>query len=250
MKKKKKIIGLIPCRLKSTRLKNKALLNIDGLPLIVHTFKRAELCKELDDVIVCTDSYQIKKIVEKFNGKCFITSKTHKTGTDRIAEVSKKIKYDIAIDIQGDFPFVDPKNISKLINFHLKKKFQIVVPCSPISSNEAESKEVVKLVLDSNGKVLNFSRALIPFPYTKKNKVYLKHMSIISFDKTALDKFAKLTTGKNEQFEGIELLRALENGINIGSFVVNDDIFSVDIKEDYIKSIKLMPFDKLRKKYR
>ena len=101
------------------------------------------MCKELFDVIVCTDSEIIKNLVNKYNGKSLLTKKNHKTGTDRIAEISKKINYDIAIDIQGDFPFVDPKNISKLIKFHLKNKFDIVVPFSPINYKDAKSKDVV-----------------------------------------------------------------------------------------------------------
>lgn len=249
MKKKKKVIGLIPCRLKSTRLKNKALLNIDGLPLIVHTFKRAAMCKDLHEVIVCTDSNKIKKVVEQNGGKCLMTSKKHKTGTDRIAEASRKLKFDVAIDIQGDFPFVEPKNISKLIRFHLKKNFEIVVPNSPISYQDAKSREVVKLMVNPKGRVLNFSRSVIPYPYNKRKKKYLKHMSIISFNKKALDIFLRLPLGENEQFEGVELMRALENDIRIGSFTINKDIFSVDIKKDYIKSIQLMPYDSLRKKY-
>ena len=104
---KKKIIGLIPCRLESTRLPKKALLNIDGLPLIIHTLKRVQMCKELSDIIVCTDSEIIKNLVNKHNGKSLLTKKNHKTGTDRIAEISKQLSYDIAIDIQGDFPFVE-----------------------------------------------------------------------------------------------------------------------------------------------
>jgi len=245
----KKIIGLIPCRLKSTRLEEKALLNIDGLPLIIHTLKRVELCKHLDDVIVCTDSQKIRDLVLKYGGKCQMTKSTHKTGTDRIAEVSKKIKYDIAIDVQGDFPFVDPSNISKLIKFHLSHNFDIVVPSSPINEKDAKLKDVVKLVANNKNRVLYFSRSIIPNPFKSKAKFYLKHMSIISFNKKALEFFSNLKEGKIEKFEGIELMRALENNMKIGTFKVNKDIFAVDVKKDYLKSKRLMPFDKIRKKY-
>ena len=245
----KKIIGLIPCRLKSTRLAEKGLLNIDGLPLIIHTLKRVQLCKDLHDVIVCTDSEKIKNLVKKFGGKCLITKSTHKTGTDRIAEISKRIKYDVAIDIQGDFPFVDPKNISRLIKFHLSHNFDIVVPSSPITEKDAKLKDVVKLVANKNNRILYFSRSIIPNPFKFKPKFYLKHMSIISFNKKALELFSSLKNGKIEKIEGIELMRALENNMKIGTFKINKDIFSVDIKKDYLKSKKLMPFDKIRKKY-
>ena len=246
---KKKIIGLIPCRLKSRRLKEKAFLPIDGLPLIIHTLKRVKMCKELSAVIVCTDSKRIKNLVELHGGKCFLTRKSHKTGTDRIAEVSKKLNYDIAIDIQGDFPFVDPKNIKNLIKFHLSNNFEVVVPYSPITKKEALEKNVVKLVKDRSNKVVYFSRSIIPYPYQSKKESYNKHMSIISFKKETLDNFSKLKVGELEKLEGIELIRCNENKIRVGTFKINKDIFSVDIKKDYLKSISLMPLDPIRKKY-
>ena len=245
----KKIIGLIPCRLYSTRLEKKALLDIDGLPLIIHTLKRVQLCEQLSDVIVCTDSKKIKELVLSYGGKCLMTKSSHKTGTDRIAEISKKIKYDVAIDIQGDFPFVDPLNLSKLVKFHLSHDFDIVVPSSPINEKDAGLKDVVKLVADKKNKVIHFSRSIIPNAFKKKPKFYLKHMSIISFNKKALERFSNLKESYLEQYEGIELLRALENNFKIGTFKINKDIFSVDVKKDYLKSKKLMPLDKIRNKY-
>ena len=246
---KKKIVGLIPCRLKSRRLKEKALLPIDGLPLIIHTLKRVQMCKELSEVIVCTDSIKIKNIVEKYGGKSLLTKRNHKTGTDRIAEISRKLNYDVAIDIQGDFPFVDPRNIKRLIKFHLSKNFEVVVPYSPITKKEAGEKDVVKLINDINNKVIYFSRSIIPYPFQNKKKFYNKHMSIISFNKKTLDKFPKLKMGELEKLEGVELMRCIENKISVGTFKVNKDIFSVDIKKDYLKSVSLMPLDPFRKKY-
>ena len=245
----KKIIGLIPCRLKSTRLEKKAFLDIDGLPLIIHTLKRVQLCKELDEVIVCTDSLEIKKLILSYGGKCMMTKSSHKTGTDRIAEVSKKLKYDIAIDIQGDFPFVDPKNISRLIKFHLSNDFDIVVPSSPISEKDAKLKDVVKLVSTNDNKVVYFSRSIIPNPYKEKPKFYLKHMSIISFSKKSLEVFSKLNEGSIEKYEGIELMRALENNLSIGTFSMASNTFSVDIKEDYLRAIEAFKKDKYRNAY-
>ena len=148
---KKKIIGLIPTRLNSSRLPKKALIKIDGLPMIIHTMKRAELCKDLDDVIVCTKLIGIKNVVEDYGGKAVITKRNHKTGTDRISEVAKKINFDLAIDIQGDFPMLDPINITKLIKFHKKNKnFDIVVPSSPLDNPKPES--IVKVIMSDKKK--------------------------------------------------------------------------------------------------
>ncbi len=247
MRKKKIVLGLIPCRLNSTRLPRKALLNIDGLPLIVHTFKRAKLSKKLDRTIVCTDSEEIKKVVTEHGGEAIITKKSHKNGTDRIAEVAKKISCDLVIDIQGDFPMLDPKNIDKLVNFHIQNNFDIIVPSSPLF--DASSKDVVKLVVNKTNKVLYFSRASIPYSYNLKPKYCLKHMSIISFNRSSLIKYSNLKQSYYEKIEGIELLRAIENNINVGSFKISKDIFSVDIKKDYLKALSLMPLDPIRKKY-
>ena len=243
-----KIIGLIPTRLNSTRLHKKALMNIDGLPMIIHTMKRTQLCKDLNEVIVCTDSIEIKDVVENYGGRALITKKNHKTGTDRISEIAKKINFDLAIDIQGDFPMLDPSNITKLIKFHKKNKnFDIVVPSSPLDNAKPDS--IVKVIMSEKKKVLYLTRAKAPYVYSSKPKFFYKHMSIISFKRNALINFNKLKQTKFEKIEGIELLRAIENNYEVGSFLINKDIFSVDVKKDVLRAIDLMPNDPIRKKY-
>jgi len=242
------VIGLIPSRLNSSRLEKKALLEIDGLPLIIHTLKRAKLSKLLDDVIVCTDSNEIKKIVEKFEGKAVITKKKHKTGTDRIAEYAKKItKAKIIVDIQGDHPMLNPKNIDSLIKFHKKNKFDIVCPTSPLV--DPTSKNIVKIVASKKGRIHYFSRAVVPYEFRKKNDFYLNHMSTISFNRNALIKFSKMKESNLEKIEGVELLRAIENNMSVGTFLIKEDHFSVDVKKDYLKAISLMHLDPTRKLY-
>ena len=113
------IIGLIPSRLKSSRLVQKPLLDIDGLPLIIHTLKRAQLCKTLNKVIVCTDSEKILSLVRAHSGEAILTKKSHQNGTERIAEVAKKFKAKLVVDIQGDEPLIQPKH-NKVVQFHLK----------------------------------------------------------------------------------------------------------------------------------
>ena len=108
------IIGLIPSRLNSRRLKHKPLLEIDGLPIIVHTFKRAQLSKKLDKVIVCADDMKIVNTVRKHGGDALLTSKKHKNGTERIAEVAKSVKADLFIDVHSDEAILNPKNVEKL----------------------------------------------------------------------------------------------------------------------------------------
>ena len=163
-------------------------------------------------------------------------------------QLRKIIDFHLAIDIQGDFPMLDPKHITKLIKFHKKNNnFDIVVPSSPLKNPAPKS--IVKVLMADNKSVLYLTRAEAPHPYCLKPSFFLKHMSIISFKKDALLNFNKLRQSKFEKIEGIELLRAIENNYKIGSFIINKDIFSVDIKKDYLRALDLMPSDPYRKKY-
>ena len=243
-----KIIGLIPSRINSKRLFSKALLEIEGLPLVVHTYKRSQLAKSLNDLYICTDSDRIFKIAKKYGCKVFKTGK-NKTGTDRISEAASKIKkkYDLYVDIQGDEPLIDPRHIDKVVKWHKKNfSFDAVVPF--IRAKHIDSKNIVKIV-KSNKKILYFSRAKIPFPFKKKNNFFNKHLSIISFKPNALKKFKKLKESPLEKIEGIELMRALENNLSVGTFELKGKSFSVDTSGDFFRARKFMIKDKWHKKY-
>ena len=110
-----RVIGLIPSRFGSTRLPGKALLMIDGLPLVVHTMKRAQLAESLDEVYVCTDSEKIADVVVKHGGKYIITRADHINGTERIAEAAENLEADFFVDVQGDEPLLDPRLIDAVL---------------------------------------------------------------------------------------------------------------------------------------
>lgn len=243
------ILGLIPSRLNSRRLKNKSLIEIDGLPMIIHTLKRAKLAKRLDKVIVCTDSIKIKSVVENHGGTALMTSKKHQNGTERIAEIAKKFKCKLVVNIQGDEPLVSPSDLNQLVAFHLKNKnFDIVLP-SVRSKNQFNSRNVVKVVKSKKNRILYLSRSSIPCEYSKKNDCFLKHYSIISFKPKKLFEFSNFNKGELESIEGVELLRALENDFSVGTYVIKNKSFAVDVKEDLIKAIQIMPSDRIRKLY-
>ena len=250
MKKSPKVncVGLIPVRLNSSRLYRKAILEIDNIPMFVHTYKRSLLSKKLSNVFICTDSKEIIKLAKKY--KCnIIKTGINLTGTDRIGEASNKLKnkFDLIIDIQGDEPLLDPKHIDRVIDWHSKNlNFDIVVPS--LKSKNIDSPHVVKIV-KSKKKVIYFSRSQVPYPFKKKQKYFLKHLSVISFKPESLKKFKKLPQSNLEKIEGIELMRALENDMLIGTFNLEGSSFSVDTKEDFIKAIKFMNIDKIRGKY-
>jgi len=245
------ILGLIPSRIGSSRLKKKPLLKIDGYPIIVHTFKRAMLSKKLDQVIVCTDHKEIVDVVEKNNGKAILTSKKHKNGSERIYEVAKKLKPKLVVDIQGDEPLVNPNDIDRVIEFHKKNMhFDIVVPSMIIKKDiNSDSRNLIKVVFSKRGKIIYFSRAKVPFDYNNKNIKYFKDLSIVSFKPNALKKYCEVKIGEIEKKEGIELIRALENDISMGTFVIKGSSFSVDAKQDLMRAINVMPRDPIRKRY-
>ena len=243
-----RVIGLIPSRLNSTRLLSKALLMIDDLPLIVHTMKRAQLAEVLDEVYVCTDSDKIAQAVEQHGGKFIMTSSEHVNGTERIAEAARDMKANYIVDIQGDEPLIDPSHIDTVVREHSKHPdWDILIPSLPIS--KPESPHIVKVVHDSKFRISYLSRAVIPQPFRHRPSYYLKHLSIISFKPAALKKFAELPIGSLEKAEGVELLRALENGLTLGTVVFEGSSFSVDVEEDYIKAKEIILKDETRKRY-
>ena len=245
-----KVLGLIPTRLGSTRLPSKPLLEINGIPLIIHTYKRAMLSKKFDDIIICCDDKKILDVAKKFKAKCVLTSKHHNNGTERITEVLLKQKnsYDLIVDIQGDEPLISPDHIDKVIDFHKKNlSADIILPTLRIKL--ADNQNLIKVVTDIKNNVLYLSRAKIPLEFKKKNSFYKKHLSIISFKKNALIKYSSAKKSNLEKIEDIELLRALEIGLKIKTLNLVGDSFSVDVMEDFIKAKEKFNKNKILKKY-
>ena len=161
----------------------------------------------------------------------------------------KQKKYDLVVDIQGDEPLIDPKQIDKVIKFHLKNfSSDVVVPSLKIPLSEDHN--VVKIVKDRNLNVLYFSRLKIPYGFKNKNKYLNKHLSIISFRPKALLRFASAKQTYLEKIEGIELLRALEIGMKIKSPNLLGDSFAVEVKRDYIRAKNYIKSDKFYKFYK
>ena len=244
------IIALIPSRLKSKRLNKKPLLMIDGLPIIIHTLKRVLLSKKVNKVIVCTDSLEIKNVVETHGGEAILTSKNHVNGTDRIAEVAKKFhRAKLVIDVQGDEPLIKPDFIDILINAHLShpEKPDSIIPTIevPYSSNDT----IVRVISSTSGRVMNLTRGQSPYRYKSEVSMINKHVSVISFTTEALIKYSKLPISYLESIEDIEMLRAIENDMKIYSHKLEGSSFSVDVNDDYLKAKVAMMNDPIRKLY-
>jgi 3-deoxy-manno-octulosonate cytidylyltransferase (CMP-KDO synthetase) len=240
-----KIIGLIPVRLESSRLPNKAILEIAKIPMILHVVRRAQLSETLDKVVVCTDSYKICDLCIENEIEVVLTKSIHINGTERIAEAANILnlgKDEIIVDIQGDEPLLKPYMIDNVADYLVKNKdFDVVVPFIEIFGEQSHSK--VKLVVSGNN-VVYMSRKNVPYPFLK-DAVYKKHLSIIAFRMDALSKFASSKPTPLEEIEGIELLRAIEIGLKVGTFQEYGETLSVDTVEDYERVQRLMLRDEI-----
>lgn len=246
-----KVIGLIPTRLNSSRLPQKALMKIGDIPLVVHTYKRAMLSKNLDDVFICCDDNKISKAVKKFGAKVIMTSRHHQNGTERIFEALGKLKrnYDLIVDIQGDEPLISPYHIDQVVSYH-KKNINVDIILPTLKVNEKNNTNIIKVVKNVRGYVMYLSRGNAPFEYKKTLSKINKHLSIISFLPSALKIFARHQKTPLERVEDIELLRALEIGLSIKSVELKGDSFSVDVMQDFERASKKMQNDKYFKLYK
>ena len=231
------VIGVIPARYGSTRLPAKALAMIHGKPMIQHVYERCLKAKLLSEVLVATDDKRIFDTVIDFGGNVVMTSKAHKSGTDRIGEAVRNIKCDIVVNIQGDEPMIDPRNIDKAIEPLMKDSLMNVSTlCYKISDKkEINNPNVVKVVLESNSNALYFSRSVIPFNRDNTKTDYFKHIGLYVYRKDYLMKLIKMKPSRLELSEKLEQLRMLESGEAIKVIETNIDSHSVDTPADLRK---------------
>lgn len=241
-KKKLVIIGVIPARYGSTRLKAKALADINGKPMVQHVYERCMKSKLLDEVFVATDDKRIFNAVLNFGGNVIMTSPKHTSGTDRIGEAIKSIKCDIVINIQGDEPMIDHRNIDKAISPLIKDKtINVSTLCYKINdSKEINNPNIVKVVFDKDNFALYFSRSPVPCNRDNGKVNYYKHIGLYVYRKDYLQKLVKLKPTKFELAEKLEQLRILENGGKIKVIETWIDSHSVDTMQDLKKIRKLI----------
>ena len=223
---------IIPARFESTRFPGKPLAEISGKPMIEHVVHAAKGAKLAKRVIVGTDDKRIFDFVkDKLKTEVCMTSKDHKSGTDRICEVVKKlpeIKY--IVNLQGDEPLMPSSYIDKLINLLLTSKSKMASLVSEIKSDEElNNPNIVKAVMDKNGFALNFSRSGQPL---QGHDPIFRHIGIYAYTRETLFQFNLLPPSPLEQSEQLEQLRAIENGIKIKLEIVERAFPAVDTKED------------------
>lgn len=233
---------IIPARYGSSRYRGKPLVKILGREMILRV---ADICKKIKNVrvFIATDSKKIANVAEKNGYDYIMTSKNCLTGTDRVAEASKKIKSEIFINVQGDEPTISPRDIQKIIN--TKKKFPNHVICGYDKIHNFESPKNInlpKVVVNSKDELIYISRALVPGTKKKNQNInYFKQVCIYAFNKKQLKKFhLKKRKSIIEKIEDIEILRFFDLDEKIKMVKLNSNSVAVDEMRDVKKAEKLL----------
>ena len=235
----KTILGIIPARYASTRFPGKPLAKIAGKPLLQHVVERCAQARFLTQVIVATDDRRIAEFAEKFC-KVEMTSPDHPSGTDRAAEIAKRIPCDAVVNIQGDEPLIDPAVIDAVAGAlaHAPMSTAATVIKDPA---EYDNPNVVKVVVNLAERALYFSRRTIPYVRDAASRSrdeqlaafpFLKHLGIYGYERETLLKLVGFPQSPLERAEKLEQLRALENGIELAVVRVDYDSVGVDVPED------------------
>jgi 3-deoxy-manno-octulosonate cytidylyltransferase (CMP-KDO synthetase) len=252
------IVAIIPARYASTRLPGKPLVDIGGLPMILHVIERAREAPSINRVIVATDDQRIYDVVESAGHEALMTSAGHRTGTDRLAEAASGLEADVIVNLQGDEPLIDPATIEAVIRPLLDDpQLVMATTCEPIDSvADALDPSVVKVVCDRESFALYFSRNPIPFLRSAtlvsgaletaldddKSLLtsYAKHTGLYAYRRSFLLTLAKLEQTPLERAESLEQLRAIENGFRIKVVMVAHRSIGVDTPEDLERARELM----------
>lgn len=230
---KMKIIGVIPARYQSSRFPGKPLALILGKPMIWWVYQQCVKVPELDEVYVATDDERIYKTCEQLGIRVLMTSDQCHTGTDRVGEVAAKIEGDLFVNIQGDEPTIEPQMISDVIDIFRDESVYFGSLRKQITDEaEIRAQSTVKVVVDKNEDALYFSRSIIPSNVKDGPlaRVY-RHVGIYAYKRDFLTTFIQLPPSELEAGEGLEQLRALENGYKLRVHETQFDTIGVDLPE-------------------
>ena len=242
-----KILGIIPARFASTRFPGKPLALIAGKPLIQHVVEQCQRAKLLSEVIVATDDTRIWEVAQNFC-RVEMTRPEHPSGSDRIAEVAERCGGDAVVNIQGDEPLIDPAVIDAVAGA-LAQAEMSTAATAVRDVAELDNPNVVKVVVNTAGRALYFSRRTIPYVREAASRPlqeqlaafpFLKHLGIYGYRLETLLRLVKFPVSPLENAEKLEQLRALENGIQIAVVRVEYDSVGVDLPEDVARVEKMM----------
>jgi 3-deoxy-manno-octulosonate cytidylyltransferase (CMP-KDO synthetase) len=241
-----KILGIIPARYASTRFPGKPLVDIAGKSMIQRVYEQAKKCAQLSEVIVATDDEHIFDHVTAFGGVAVMTSSDHQSGTDRCAEVAQKHPgYDVIINIQGDEPYIDPEQITKLISCFNDSGTQIATLVKKVlTEQELHNINSPKVIINKQSEAIYFSRS--PLPHIRGQEpqnwlqhfTYFKHIGIYGYRADILQQITKLPVSSLEKAESLEQLRWIENSYKIKVAETELETYAIDTPEDLEKLMK------------
>ncbi len=231
-----KAAAIIPARWGSTRFPGKPLHPIAGKPLLQRVWERCIRAKRLDAVIVATDDMRIAEAAFDWGAEVALTSRRHRSGTDRLAEVAgNAAEFTHLLNVQGDEPLTDPKLLDRIVGEFENDAALEMVTAAHRFTNAADvaSPHQVKVVLNASGDALYFSRSAIPFVRDSGTRAtFLRHQGIYGYTRDLLLRFVRWKSSPLERAESLEQLRALENGIRIHVLVTNTRSPGIDTPED------------------
>ena len=239
-----RVIGVIPARYESTRLAGKPLADIHGKPMVQHVYEAARRARTLDSVVVATDDQRIMDAVRAFGGEAVMTSRKHACGTERVAEAAAGSGAAIIVNVQGDEPLIDPKMIDECVEaLRQSGGAGVSTIVKQIGAEGYEDRAVVKVVRDLRGRALYFSRSLVPFPQRPVAEfAVFEHIGLYAYTAECLRELSRLPQTPLERVEGLEQLRALENGMTIQAAETSctGELVSVDTQEDLERVRKIL----------
>jgi 3-deoxy-manno-octulosonate cytidylyltransferase (CMP-KDO synthetase) len=242
------VLGVIPARYGATRYPGKPLANIGGKTMVQRVWEAAARATLLSKLVVATDDQRIMDHIAELGGEAIMTKPDHASGTDRLGEVAEELpEYGYVLNIQGDEPLLEPDAIDALVEVSLARHVQmstLITPFEPTATFEhVRDPNTVKVVTDSAGFALYFSRSPIPYPRNAEYVEWFKHIGIYMYARETLLHLCRLPRTLMEQSESLEQLRALYNGIHILTVKTDYDPVAVDVPEDVALVLERLGLD-------
>ncbi len=236
-----KIIGIIPARYESLRFPGKPLLDIRGRSMISRVYSQAQQCAGFEEILVATDDQKIYRHCLSVGISVIMTSSSHRSGTDRVAEVARQREAEVIVNIQGDEPFIPPSHLDVLVSKFDQPEVQLATLAAPlIQEDRILNSSVVKLVKRSDNRALYFSRAGIPFDRNDEGTSYWQHLGVYAYRRSALLEITQLSPSPLELTEGLEQLRWLEAGYDIHVVEVDRGTIGIDTQHDVQRLLSWM----------
>ena len=241
------VLGIIPARYASSRFPGKPLIDLKGKSMIQRVYEGAKKSSRITELIIATDDQRIYYEVQRFGGKVMMTSENHPSGTDRCAEVAARFPdMDVVINIQGDEPLVDYRQLEQLIDAFLEPTTDIATLGNlSLTQQDIDNPNRIKVVVNAKNSALYFSRSAIPNAHHSKgnpleNYPFMRHIGLYAYRSTVLQQLTKLQPTALEQIESLEQLRWLYHGYSIQLVETTIETPNIDVPEDVEKVLEFL----------